>query len=293
MLNNEDALLKRFKLWVEDSAQRPTWRFQTEIPVGEMVADGRIVEINTETGIVKDVVAYVEAKADGSDLRDILTGLGQSSYYAEQTGSSAWLVMPHNEITRLLSSQKRIDPRVSLFDLDELRLIRTEQVSERMGKSRLKRKQERPLFSSCQRAFKITIKTPLAITTPKVNGDGEVIFNAGQRVRGLLKECAQTVSRTLADACKYSIYVEPIECAIGTKSDLQLVQKFVPDSSGRSMKREFYELNPPITLEFVVRSIHPQLTAEVIENLLRQAGMFCGIGDSHSDGYHGRFDVAT
>jgi hypothetical protein len=110
-------------------------------------------------------------------------------------------------------------------------------------------------------------------------------------MRGTIKLSAQIISGTLAEACKFSLYIEPLDITLCDKNDLQLVQKFVADQSGRSAKREFYEVAYPKTITFKVRSIHPKLTAEIIENLIRQGGMFCGIGDSHTDGYHGRYEL--
>ena len=261
------------------------------MPIGELVADGRVVEVDKASGVVRGVVAYVEAKGADAGLREMLTGLGQCCYYTDQSGCSSWLVLLHEQVVRLLESQKKIDPRISVFDVDESKLISTEELSERMNKSRLKRKQERPMFKAWERHFKIVTTSPIAITTPQFNPNGEVLLNIGQRIRGVVKSSAQTISHSLSDACKYSLYVEPLDHVIGTKAELKLVQKYVPDSSGRSMKREFYELAPPREIEFTVRSIHPQLTAEIVENLLRQGGMFCGIGDSHTDGFHGRYSL--
>lgn len=287
-MSSENKILEKFANWVV--SQGKPWCFQKQVAIGELTADGRIVEVN-ENGIVKGIVAYVETKGLNTDLREILTGLGQCSYYSEQSGCAAWLVLSHPQILRLLGTQKKIDPRTSLFDIDEEKLVATEEVADRMSKSRMKRKLERTMFKSWEATFVIRTITPLAITTPKINGNGEVMLNIGQRIRGMLKLSAQTVSRSLAEACKFSVYVEPLDIVIGKKDELQMIQKFVPDSSGRSVKREFYELPAPRTIKFNVRSIHPQLTREVIENLVRQGGMFCGIGDSHTDGYHGRYEL--
>ena len=288
-LSSEAEVIQKFSAHIKE--RFVNWRFQTEVPIGELTADGRIVEVGKETGVVKGVVAFVEAKGSDAGLREMITGLGQCCYYSDQSGCPSWLVLPHDQVVRILESQKKIDPRISIFDIVELKRISTEELSERMNKSRLKRKQERPMFKAWERSFKIVTITPIAITSPQFNANGDVLLNIGQRIRGLVKSSAQTIARSLSDACKYSLYVEPLDHIIGTKAELKLVQKYVPDSSGRSMKREFYELAPPREIEFTVRSIHPQLTAEIVENLLRQGGMFCGIGDSHTDGFHGRFHL--
>ena len=201
------------------------------------------------------------------------------------------MIVRHPQVERLLGSQKKIDPRISIYDVTESKLNATEEIADRMAKSKMKRAQEKVMFKAWEREFTIVTKSPLALTTPKFDKDGNVIFNIGQRVRGLIKLSAQTISGTLAEACKFSVYVEPLDMVLCNKSELQFLQKFVADTGGRSVKREFYEISYPRTIKFKVRSIHPKLTSEIIENLIRQGGMFCGIGDSHTDGYHGRFEL--
>jgi hypothetical protein len=34
-------------------------------------------------------------------------------------------------------------------------------------------------------------------------------------------------------------------------------------------------------------------TPEILDETIREAGMFIGIGDSHNDGYHGRFKLLS
>lgn len=285
MSNNEETVVQRFEEWV---VQNTAWQLQKAIPIGELIADGRLVEISA-SGAVKAIIAYIEVKGGDADLRDLMTGLGQCAYYSEQSGCPSWLVLEHAQASRLLGTQKKIDPRTSIFDVEEQKLNATEEVADRMGKSRLKRKQEAVMFHAWEGTFTIVTTSPLVITTPKISGDGKVVLNIGQRVRGLLKQSAQTISHSLAEACKYSIYVEPFDLSIAGKNELLSCTKYLADKSGRSSKRDFYEIPAPLTLSFTVRSIHPKLTREVVENLLRQGGMFCGIGDSHTDGYHGRY----
>lgn len=289
-MSSEADIVARFKSWVE-SQDHPDWKLQVAIPVGELIADGRIVEVNSENSVIKSIVCYVEAKGDDADLRDMMTGLGQCAYYAERTGCPSWLVLPHAQTERLLSSEKKIDPRISIFDVTSQKPICTEEISTRMSKSRLKRKQESSMFTSWEKEFTIVTRTPIAIQTIEVDAEGLVSLNIGQRVRGLLKLAAQTISGTLAESVKYSIYVEPLDIKVGKKEELRFVQKYVAAMGGRSSKREFYEIPAPRTITFQVRSINPRLTPEIVENLIRQGGMFCGIGDSHTDGYHGRFEL--
>lgn len=284
-MSNEQAIFDKFK----EQIQSETRLLQTEVPIGELTADGRLVEINSGTKVVKSVVAYVEAKGEDADLRDLLTGLGQCAYYVEQSGCPAWLVLSHGQVQRLLGSDKKIDPRINLYDVDEGKLILTEQLTERASKSRLKRSQERVMFKPWEREFTIVTQSPLVLVTPRFDKDGQVILNVGQRIRGVLKLAAQTISGTLAESCKFSIYVEPLDVVIANKGELVFMSKYMPDSSGRGSKREYYEVPCPRKITFKVRCINQKLTPEVVENLLRQGGMFCGIGDSHMDGYHGRY----
>lgn len=287
-MSNEKEIVEEFKSQIEKA--HPSWLVQTEVVIGELTADARIVEVD-EHKIVKSVIAYAEAKGEEADLRILLTGLGQCAYYIEQSGCPAWLIIRHSQVQRLLGSQKKIDPRISIYDIDESKLHATEEIADRMAKSRMKRNQEKTMFKTWERDFTIITKSPMVLTTPQFDKEGHVLFNIGQRVRGVIKLSAQTISGTLADACKFSVYVEPLDVILCDKSELRLIQKFIADSSGRGVKREFYEIAAPKTISFKVRSIHPKLTAEIVENLLRQGGMFCGIGDSHSDGYHGRYEL--
>jgi hypothetical protein len=287
-LSSEKEIIEEFKTQIEKT--HSSWLVQTEVPIGELTADARVVEVD-ESKVVKGVISYGEAKSESADLRELLTGLGQCAYYIEQSGCPAWLIVHSTQVQRLLGSQKKIDPRIFLYDIDEAKLHATEQIAERMTKSRMKRSQEKTMFKAWERDFTIVTKSPIAITSPQFDKDGQVIFNVGQRVRGIIRLSAQTISGALADSCKFSIYVEPLDILLCNKNDLQFTSKFVTDSSGRSMKREFYEIAPPKTISFRVRSIHPKLTAAIVENLLRQGGMFCGIGDGHSDGFHGRYEL--
>ena len=64
-MSNEQAVVDEFKAQIEKA--HPNWLVQTEVPVGELSADVRIVEVD-EKKIVKSVIAYGEAKGEEADL---------------------------------------------------------------------------------------------------------------------------------------------------------------------------------------------------------------------------------
>jgi len=285
---SEKKVVEEFIQWVETT--HPNWKVQTEVAVGEMRADGRIVEMN-EHQIVKDVVAYFEAKAEDIDLKGLLGGLAQAQYLREHTLRQVWLILRTPLVQRLLQAKKKGIGGIKIFDVDKKELIDYETVLERMGKSRLKRAQEFTI-KTWSRQFTVETISPIAITSPKFDGE-TVLFNLGQRIRGALKEIAKTISGTLSESIKYSVYVEPLDFPIAKKSELNLITEFVPTSRGSSSKREMYEVPKGKKLTFTVRCVGKRLTPELIEDLIVQAGQFCGIGDSHSDGYHGRYNLLS
>ena len=284
---NEQDVIEEFKSWVES---HPNWRFKSEVPVGELRADGRVEEID-ENGIVKNIICYIEAKGPNAGLTELLTGLAQAQYVREHTLIETWLVINHEQVQRLLAQKKKAIGGIKLFDIDNKELIDYETVVEKMSKSRVKRAQEFTI-NVWKRDFTIETISPIAITNPEYDGDN-VLFNIGQRIRGMLKEIAKTISNSLSEAVKYSIYVEPLKIPIAKKKELKLITEYVPTSRGQSSKREMYEVPPGKRITFTVRCIGKRLTPELVENLIIQGGMFCGIGDSHSDGYHGRFNLIT
>jgi len=283
---SEKKVVEELIAWIQEA--HPNWQVQTEIAVGEMRADGRIVEVG-ENAIVKDVIAYFEAKGEDIDLKELLSGLSQAQYVREHTLREVWLILRTPFVQRLLGAKKKGIGGIKIFDIDKKELIDYETIQEHMEKSRMKRAQEYTI-DTWSRTFVIETISPIAITTPTFNGE-TVIFNLGQRIRGAIKEIAKTISGTLAESVKYSIYVEPLEIAIATKPELNLITEYVPSSSGGSSKREMYEIPKGKKLTFTVRCVGKRLTPELIEDLIRQAGQFCGIGDSHSDGYHGRYNL--
>lgn len=280
----EKDLLNEFKQYLEK--EHPNWRVKSEVPVGDLVADGRIDEID-EKGIVRDIIAYLEIKSQDADLKDLLTGLAQAQYYREQTLRETWLVLSHEQLERLMTAKKKGVGGIKLYDINEKKLVDYESVVERMSKSRMKRAQEKTIHTWSQE-FTIQTTTPLAITEPVFN-EHRVLFNLGQRIRGMLKEVIKTISPSLAESIKYSIYVEPVQMNICTKKELTLIIKYIPTSRGQSTKREMYEIPSGKRLTFTVRCISRKITPELLEDLIRQGGMFSGIGDAHRDGFHGRF----
>lgn len=269
------------------------WRVKSEIPIGSLRADARIDEVD-ENEVVKSVIAYVEIKDSSADLKELLSGYADALYYCEQSGCHGWLAIPETCVKKVLDSGKKFDPRVQLYNLDSGEIVKLETTEEKMSKSRMKRKMESTYFQGWSEQFTIETTSPIAITKPEYAADGDsVIFNLGPRVRGCLKEVAKTISGSLSDSVKYSIYVEPPTIIIAKKSELGMIRKYVPNARGGASVRELYEVPAPRQLTFTVRSINPRLTKEICENLIRQAGQFAGIGDSHSDGLHGRFFVVS
>lgn len=285
---SEKEVMEAFIKWVQET--HPNWKVQTEITVGEMRADGRIVEVDA-SGIVKDIIAYFEAKGEDVDLKELLAGLGQAQYLREQTKRETWLVLRTPLVQRLLGAKKKGIGGIMLFDVDKKELMEYQTIGERMEQSRMKRAQEFTI-NTWSKQFTIETISPIAITTPTFDGE-TVLFNLGQRIRGAIKEIAKTISGTLSESVKYSIYVEPLEVAIAKKSELNLITEYIPTSSGSSSKREMYEVPKGKKLNFTVRCVGQRLTPELIEDLVRQAGQFCGVGDSHSDGYHGRYNLIS
>jgi len=285
---SEKKVVEEFTEWIQTN--HPKWHVQTEVAVGEMRADGRIVEVNGQ-GIVKDVIAYFEAKGEDVDLRELLKGLGQAQYLREHTLRQVWLILRTPLVQRLLRAKKKGIGGIRIFDVDKKELIDYETVLEQMGKSRMKRAQEFTI-KTWSKQFTIETISPIAITSPKFDGE-TVLFNLGQRIRGALKEISKTISGVLSESVKYSIYVEPLEFPIAQKSELNLITEFIPTSRGSSSKREMYEVPKGKQLTFTVRCVGKRLTPELVEDLLVQAGQFCGIGDSHSDGYHGRYNILS
>lgn len=283
---SEKDVLEEFIDWINKTHEN--WQVKTEVPVGETRADGRIEEVD-ENGIVKDVVCYFEVKGENVDLKELLAGLAQAQYYREHTLRETWLILKHQQVQRLLGAKKKGIGGIKLFDVDEAKLLDYETIQERMAKSRMKRYQEQTI-QTWNRDFVIQTISPIAMTSPKFDGEN-VYFNLGQRIRGMLKEIAKTISGTLSEKVKYSIYVEPLEMIIAKKPELNLTTEYIPTSRGGSSKREMYEVPSGKTLKFTVRCVGKKLTPELVEDLLRQGGMFCGLGDSHSDGYHGRFNL--
>lgn len=286
---SEKELIEKFKQHIEST--HPHWRVKMEVPIGSMIADARIDEVD-DTNIVQAIVAYVECKPANSDLKELLGGYMQALYYATQSGSNGWLAAPATSIKKIQESNTKLDPRVLLYNLDSNELVQTETIAERMSKSRMKRKMESNLFQGWTKDFTIETIAPIGVTTPIYADDKEsVIFNLGPRMRGAIKEVAKTISGTLSDSIKFSLSVVPPTVIIAKKADLTMITKFVPNDRGGSAKRELYEIPAGKKLNFTVRCLNQRVTPEICENLIRQAGIFAGIGDSHSDGLHGRFNV--
>jgi len=291
---SEKQLFERFKEQIEKT--HLNWKVQSEVPCGDLIADGRIVLAN-EKGIVEGIICYFEIKDEKSDVKELITtGHGQAQFYAERTGCEAWLVLPHNAITRFLLAKKKLDPRVKLYDIDEEKLIDLETVEQKMSTSRMKRAMERTFFKEWQKTYTIETTTPIGLTNPEYDED-KVVFNIGQRIRGMLKEITKTISPTLAERVKYSIAVEPAFVMLCQKNELSMTTDYIPTGgSGRtakSIKRDIYNVPPPKKLTFTIRCLEKtgSLTPEIIEQALMKAGAFCGIGDAHSDGVHGRFQL--
>jgi hypothetical protein len=284
----EKSILKKFAVHIEEI--HPNWRVQTEIPCGKLVADGRIIEVDND-GIVKGIVCYFEAKDEKSDIKELVaTAFGQAQYYAERTGCEAWLVLSHESVERFLASGKKLDPRVKLFDIDKRTLIDMEAINEKMSKSRMKRAMERTYFKEWTKTFTIETTSPIGLTNPEYDGD-MVIFNLGQRVRGMLKEIMKTESPTLAEQIKYSLTVEPANVILCKKDELSMTTDYITDKKDSCIKRVIYNVCPPKKLTFTISCLEKtgRLTPEILTHALIKAGKYCGIGDSHSDGVHGRF----
>ena len=274
----------------------PNYAVQTELELvdarGQKYrADGRVVQ-KDEKDIIQRVIAYFEAKGPDTDARELQTGYAQCLVDCDLTGSETWLVLSHEQVGKFLSPDRRgkLDGRVKVFDVDEGTLLSTQSVTELKSKSRMKQRMETPLFTGWSQDYEVIITTPLALTSPNFDAKGNIILNTGMRIRGSLKEVAKTISGTLSDSLKYTLYTTPEQSIIGKKEELIAKTKFIPDKrSGASAKREYYELPPPRNLKFTVNCMNPRLTPAICEELIRKAGMFAGIGDSHSDGEHGRF----
>jgi len=283
----EKDLVEQLKKQIAE--KHPNWRVKTEVPIGALRADARIEDVD-EQGLVRNIIAYVEVKDESADLKELLSGYSDALYYSEQSGSYGWLAVPDISIKKILDSGKKFDPRVQLYNIDTGGLVLLESITEKMTKSRMKRKLESTYFQGWSDTFTIKTISPLAITIPQYDSDGvSVLFNLGPRVRGCLKEVAKTVSQSLSESVKYSVYIEPPTVVIAKKSELNMLRKYVPSRQGQSSTRELYEIPAPRELKFTVRCINPKLTPEIVENLIRQAGQFAGLGDSHTDGLHGRF----
>ena len=287
---SEKELVEKFKQTIESN--HPCWRVKTEVPIGPTSrADARVDEVD-ENGIVRAIVSYVEVKDASADVKELRSGYADALYYSEQSGSSGWLAVPDECIKKLMESGQKFDPRAQLFNLGTMEIVQVESITERMSKSRMKRKMESLLFQGWSENYTIETTSPLAITTPQYGENKEdVLFNLGPRIRGTLKETAKTISGTLSESIKYSLYVTPAIVVICKKSELTMLRKFVPNKTGGSAAREFYEIAPPRKFAFVVHCLNQRLTKEIVENLLRQAGQFAGLGDSHSDALHGRFNL--
>jgi hypothetical protein len=290
----EKDTVAQFKEIIEN--QYSNWRVQTEISFSDtrgqqFRADVRIVQVD-DHNIVQRVVAYGEVKGSGADARDLQMGYAQCLNCCDLTGAEGWFILPHDQVEKFLTPDRagKLDNRVRIYDVDERKLIGTQSVTEQKSKSRIKQKQETPLFSGWNQDYAILVTTPIALTQPDCDPEGNVRFNTGARIRGSIKEVAKTISGTLSDSTKYTLYVTPEISLIGRKDELVMRAKFIPDKrTGASAKREFYELPAPRTLKFTVNCMNPRLTPAIVEELIRKAGMFAGIGDSHSDGLHGRF----
>jgi len=285
---NEKMLIQKFSEAIKKI--NSNWRVKTEVPVGKLTADVRVDEVDDE-GIVVRVVAYGEAKAT-DDLGDLLQGYAKALYYAEQSGLRAWLILPEKAYQKLIDSGKEFDARVQVFNVDKGKLETLKDVIKLREKSRRKIKEETPIFEAWKRTYCIQIVTPLGISSPKIDGEGNVLFNIGVRVRALIRDFLKTKSPSLGECAKFGIYCEPFEVPIAKKDELVYTEKYVPQA-GRSMKKTLYEIPPPRILKFTIRCMTPKITPEILDETIREAGMFIGIGDSHNDGYHGRFKLLS
>ena len=282
----EKQLVEQFKKTIE--ARHKNWRVKTEVPIGKLIADVRIDEVD-EKGITTRVVAYGEAKAS-EDLGSLLQGYAKALYYAEQSGSPAWLILPEKSFEKLLDSGKEFDARVYIYNMDKGRLETLKGIMELRSKSKRKRREETPLFDAWTRTYIIETTTPIGITSPKYDKKGNVLFNLGVRVRALIRDFLKTKKPSLGDYAKFGIYCEPFEIPIARKDELIYTEKYIP-RSGRSAKKTLYEIPPPKKLKFTVHCMTPKITPEILDETIREAGTFTGIGDSHADGYHGRFKL--
>jgi len=283
---NEDEAKEHLADFVKNN--NSLWRMKTEVPIGSLIADARIDEVN-ENEIVQRTVSYVEIKIS-EDLRDLLTGYTQALYYAEQSGAESWLATTAAAINKVLSSGKTLDSRVRFFDLDTNTLKDSVSIIETMTKTKRKRKTEETLYKMWTQEYVIQTITPIGIKNLNLDGEN-ILFNIGSRARACIREFLKTKQPSLGDAVKFGIYVEPFEIVIAKKSELKYTEKFVPRQMGTSIKSGLYEIPPPRKIQFILRCMSPKLTPEIITEALRQAGRFTGLGDSHTDGFHGRFNV--
>ncbi len=283
---NEKELIEKFKEIIETT--HPNWKIKTEVPIGKLTADVRIDEVD-EKGVTTRVVAYGEVKST-EDLGTLLQGYAKALYYAEQSGSPAWLILPEKSFKKLLDSGKEFDARVCVYNVDKSKLETLKGVIELRDKSKKKRREETPLFEAWTRTYIIETITPLGITSPKYDEKGNVLFNLGVRVRALIRDFLKAKSPSLGDYAKFGIYCEPFEIPIAKKDELTYTERYVP-RAGHSAKSTLYEIPPPRKLKFTVHCMTPKITPEILDEAIREAGMFTGIGDSHADGYHGRFKL--
>lgn len=281
----EKQLLEKFKEIIEANKN---FKVKTEVPIGKLVADVRIDEVD-ENGVTIRVIAYGEAKAS-EDLGTLLQGYVKAQYFAEQSGLPAWLILPDKSCQKLINSGKEFDARVYLFNVDKGELKPLKDVLELREKSKRKRREETPLFEAWTRTYLIETTTPIGITTPKLDEKGNVLFNLGIRVRALIRDFLKTKHPSLGDYAKFGIYCEPFEIPIAQKSELIYTEKYI-SRGGRPAKSTLYEIPPPRKLKFKIHCMTPKITPEILDEAIREAGMFTGIGDSHSDGYHGRYKL--
>ena len=283
---SEAKVIDEFIAWVKEAHQN--CKVQKEITVGEMRIDVKIIEVN-EQGIVKDIICYFEAKGEDADLRDLGTGYFQALYVGEQTKRDVWFILRDKSEELWKNAKLKPVAGIQIFNIDQKELHQTESVADRMKKGRMTKAQE-GTTTTWSKNFAIETTSPIAITTngAQFDSEGNLLFNLGARMRGVLKEILKTVRPSMAEKAKHSIYVEPLEIALAHKSELRQIADFIPTKTG-SGKREFYEVSKGKRLNFTVRCIGSQYTPELIEDMIIQGGTFCGIGDSHSDGFHGRY----
>jgi len=283
---NEKMLIQKFSDAIEKI--NPSWRVKNEVAIGKLTADVRIDEVDGE-GVVVRVVAYGEAKAT-EDLGEILQGYAKALYYAEQSGLRAWLILSEKAYQKLIDSGKEFDARVQVFNVDKGELETLKDVIKLREKSKRKVKEETPIFEAWKRTYSIETLTPVGVTQLKVDSRGNVLFNIGVRARALIRDFLKTKSPSLGEYAKFGIYCEPFEVPIAKKDELVYTEKYVP-RAGRSAKSILYEVPPPRKLKFTVHCMTPKITPEILDETIREAGMFTGIGDAHTDGYHGRFKL--